>query len=95
MQNVELRTDGSWMNTKLMVDGVQEAFVTCIEIIIGNKARARITVEKSVRGTIPYSLLADIKGRRYKSNSDGSLLTMNREPVSESFQYRHVNIIKI
>lgn len=65
--NVELFTDGTWKNTKLMVDGAKEKFIKSIDITIAGEWKASIVVEQPLSGTIPYGSLVTITGVRVAS----------------------------
>jgi hypothetical protein len=95
--DIELFTDDNWRNTKLMVDGKQEPFITRIDIFVGDKRKATIEVNKPISGIIPYGSLVTIKGTRYKADSSGKLMkTTDRAGLMrEAFEYKNVNVYKV
>ena len=95
--DIELFTNDNWRNTKLVVDGKQEPFITRIDIFIGDKRKATIEVYKPISGIIPYGSLVTIKGTRYKADSAGQFMkTIDGESVQrESFEYKNVNVYKV
>lgn len=94
---VELFTNGDWRNTKLMVDGKKEKFITKMDIFIGDKQKATIEVNKPISGIIPYGSLVTIRGIRYKADESGQMMKNDggTGPKRESFEYKNVNVYKV
>jgi hypothetical protein len=86
--DVELLTDGTAINTRLIVDGQPEQYIKEIEIYVGDKLKAQIKANGFVYGTIPYTSMTTIRGIRYQSIKDGRILSTATEP----FEYRFVMI---
>lgn len=95
--NVDLYSSNDWRNTKLIVDGEKEKFITRLDIFIGNKHKATIEVNKPISGIIPYGSLVTVRGTRYKADESGQLIqTADRTGLQrESFEYKNVNIYKV
>jgi hypothetical protein len=92
MSNVELFTNGDWRNTKLMVDGKLEKYVTSINIYIGDKSKAGIEVNKRSTGKIPYGSLVTVTGKRYREDESGHILD---GMALDDFEYKNVNVYKL
>lgn len=94
--DIELFTDGDWRNTHLVVDGIQEKFVTRIDIFAGDRWKAAIGV-KSSSGLVPYGSVVRITGARFKSDENGHpVKTPDRTGLQrEQFEYKNVNIYDI
>ncbi len=92
--NIELFTDGDWKNTHLEIDEKEDKYIKTIEIFIGDTYRSTISAGVDTIGTIPYGMLVNIRGMRYKEDN-GRLIMSDGAPVIEKFEYRHVNVYRI
>lgn len=95
--NVELLSNGDWRNTKLTVDGAVCIGVTKIDIFVGDKQKATIEANKPISGVIPYGLVVNIKGVRYKTDASGKFIKSEDFAclATEEFEYKNVNVYKV
>lgn len=91
---VELITDGTWINSKLMIDGTMIEGIKKLSIFIGDKEKAKIEVNKPTSGMIPFGSLATVRGFKLKADALGKFVRLGAEFESEKFEYKNVNIIK-
>lgn len=94
--DVILRTNGSWITTELIINGIKENLVTKIDIFVGYKLVGRIEVPHRFIGCIDNISTADLVIERYcSSNNKDIKISKTGKLIKEKIVIKNANIQKL